>query len=160
MKKIFGWVALLMGMVTGANAQVNDTIQRAAGNDLYQGITRKLPYRQMVTPHGVQVTFAKTVHIIFPSAGGGAGFAVRGFGKQLDYRRESGRCGERDPGEGGDRGVSGGNELFRHLRGREFLFIQCPVCARAGDAEHRDEGFFGERGHDGLFAYPHEHPFP
>lgn len=68
MKKIFGWVTLLMGMVTGANAQVNDTIQRAAGNDLYQGITRKLPYRQMVTPHGVQVTFAKTVHIIFPSA--------------------------------------------------------------------------------------------
>ena len=68
MKKIFGWVALLMGMVTGANAQVNDTIQRAAGNDLYQGITRKLPYRQMVTPYGVQVTFAKTVHIIFPSA--------------------------------------------------------------------------------------------
>ena len=68
MKKIFGWGALLMGMVTGANAQVNDTIQRAAGNDLYQGITRKLPYRQMVTPHGVQVTFAKTVHIIFPSA--------------------------------------------------------------------------------------------
>lgn len=68
MKKIFGWVALLVGMVTGANAQVNDTIQRAAGNDLYQGITRKLPYRQMVTPHGVQVTFAKTVHIIFPSA--------------------------------------------------------------------------------------------
>lgn len=68
MKKIFGWVVLLMGMVTGANAQVNDTIQRAAGNDLYQGITRKLPYRQMVTPHGVQVTFAKTVHIIFPSA--------------------------------------------------------------------------------------------
>lgn len=59
MKKIFGWVALLMGMVTGANAQVNDTIQRVTGNDLYQGITRKLPYRQMVTPHGVQVTFAK-----------------------------------------------------------------------------------------------------
>lgn len=68
MKKIFGWVALLMSMVTGASAQVNDTIQRAAGNDLYQGITRKLSYRQMVTPHGVQVTFAKTVHIIFPSA--------------------------------------------------------------------------------------------
>ena len=68
MKKIFGWVALLVGMVTGANAQVNDTIQRTTGNDLYQGITWKLPYRQMVTPHGVQVTFAKTVHIIFPSA--------------------------------------------------------------------------------------------
>lgn len=68
MKRFFGLVALLMGMVTGANAQVNDTIQRVAGNDLYQGMTRKLPYRQMVTPYGVQVTFSKTVHIIFPSA--------------------------------------------------------------------------------------------
>lgn len=68
MKRFLGLVALLMGMVTGASAQVNDTIQRVAGNDLYQGMTRKLPYRQMVTPYGVQVTFAKTVHIIFPSA--------------------------------------------------------------------------------------------
>ena len=41
-----------MGMVTGANAQVNDTIQRVTGNDLYQGDYRKLPYRQMVTPTG------------------------------------------------------------------------------------------------------------
>ena len=68
MKRFLGLVALLMGMVTGANAQVNDTIQRTTGNDLYQGMTRKLPYRQMVTPYGVQVTFSKTVHIIFPSA--------------------------------------------------------------------------------------------
>lgn len=57
-----------MGAVMCVNAQVNDTIQTVAGNDLYQGITQKLPYRQMVTPFGVQVTFAKTVHIIFPSA--------------------------------------------------------------------------------------------
>ena len=68
MKKILGLVALLMGVVMGANAQVNDTVQTVAGNDLYQGITQKLPYRQMVTPYGVQVTFSKTVHIIFPSA--------------------------------------------------------------------------------------------
>lgn len=63
MKKIFGWVALLVGMVTGANAQVNDTIRRTTGNDLYQGITRKLPYRQMVTPHGVQAAI-----VFFPRA--------------------------------------------------------------------------------------------
>lgn len=53
--------ALLMGAIMCVNAQVNDTIQRVAGNDLYRGMTRKLPYRQMVTPYGVQVTFAKTV---------------------------------------------------------------------------------------------------
>ena len=67
MKRFLGLVALFVGAVMCASAQVNDTIQWVAGNDLYQGITRKLPYRQMVTPYGVQVTFAKTVHIIFPS---------------------------------------------------------------------------------------------
>ncbi len=154
MKKIFGWVALLMGMVTGANAQVNDTIQRVTGNDLSGDYTEATLPADGYAPRGAgDVRQDGAYHL--PLGG-----AVRGLGKQLDYRRESGRCGERDPGEGDDRGVSGGNELFRHLRGREFLFVQCPVCARAGDAEHRDEGFFGERGHDGLFAYPHEHPFP
>lgn len=59
--------ALILGVVS-VKAQVNDTVCHVSGNDLYQGITRKLPYRQMVTPYGVQVTFAKTVHIIFPSA--------------------------------------------------------------------------------------------
>lgn len=59
--------ALLLG-VCAANAQTPDTVKYAAGNDLYRGITRKLPYRQMVTPYGVEVTFAKTVHIIFPAA--------------------------------------------------------------------------------------------
>ena len=60
MKKILGLVALVMGAVMCVNAQVNDTVRTVAGNDLYQGITQKLPYRQMVTPFGVQVTFAKT----------------------------------------------------------------------------------------------------
>ena len=67
MKQIFVMFALLLG-VCAANAQETDTEKYAAGNDLYQGITRKLPYRQMVTPYGVEVTFAKTVHIIFPAA--------------------------------------------------------------------------------------------
>ena len=67
MKQIFVTCALLLG-VCAANAQETDTVKYAAGNDLYRGITRKLPYRQMVTPYGVEVTFAKTVHIIFPAA--------------------------------------------------------------------------------------------
>ena len=67
MKQIFVMFALLLG-VCAANAQTTDTVKYVTGNDLYQGITRKLPYRQMVTPYGVEVTFAKTVHIIFPAA--------------------------------------------------------------------------------------------
>ena len=60
MKQIFVMFALLLG-VCAANAQETDTVKYAAGNDLYRGITRKLPYRQMVTPYGVEVTFAKTL---------------------------------------------------------------------------------------------------
>ena len=56
MKKLMILFALVLGVVS----------VKAQSNDLYQGITKKLPYRQMVTPYGVQVTFAKTVHIIFP----------------------------------------------------------------------------------------------
>lgn len=58
MKQIFVMFALLLG-VCAANAQTTDTVKYAAGNDLYRGITRKLPYRQMVTPYGVEVTFAR-----------------------------------------------------------------------------------------------------
>ena len=49
MKKLMILFALIMGVVS----------VKAQSNDLYQGITKKLPYRQMVTPYGVQVTFAK-----------------------------------------------------------------------------------------------------
>lgn len=57
MKKLIIMFALVIGAVT----------VKAQSNDLFQGITQKFPYVQMVTPYGVQVTFAKTVHIIFPS---------------------------------------------------------------------------------------------
>jgi len=43
------------------NAQTNT-------GDLYEGLTRKLPYDRMIPPYGLEVTFDKTVHIIFPSA--------------------------------------------------------------------------------------------
>ena len=42
MKKLMILFALIMGVVS----------MKAQSNDLYQGITKKLPYRQMVTPYG------------------------------------------------------------------------------------------------------------
>lgn len=35
--------------------------------DLYYGLTRKLMYDRMIPPHGIEVTFEKTIHLIFPS---------------------------------------------------------------------------------------------
>ena len=41
--------------------------QQSSG-DLYEGLTRKITYDRMIPPYGLEVTFDKTVHIIFPSA--------------------------------------------------------------------------------------------
>ena len=35
--------------------------------DLYHGLTKKLTFDRMVPPHGLEVTYDKTVHVIFPS---------------------------------------------------------------------------------------------
>jgi conjugative transposon TraN protein len=37
------------------------------GGDLFSGYTRTIPYERMIPPYGLQVTFGKTVHIIFPA---------------------------------------------------------------------------------------------
>lgn len=38
-----------------------------SSGDLYRGMTRGLMYDRMIPPHGIEVTFDKTTHIIFPS---------------------------------------------------------------------------------------------
>ena len=83
MKKVIIMFALAMGIVT-ANAQENVTVgenngseqptltkevypQKEADGDLYHGLTKKLTFDRMVPPHGLEVTYDKTVHVIFPS---------------------------------------------------------------------------------------------
>ncbi len=41
--------------------------QKEADGDLYHGLTRKLTFDRMIPPHGLEVTYGKTVHILFPS---------------------------------------------------------------------------------------------
>lgn len=36
--------------------------------DLYHGLTHKLSFDRMIPPHGLEVTYDKTVHVIFPAA--------------------------------------------------------------------------------------------
>ncbi len=42
--------------------------QAEADGDLYHGLTRKLTFDRMIPPHGLEVTYDKTVHVIFPAA--------------------------------------------------------------------------------------------
>ena len=62
MKKVFAILALMMGIVSVITAQTNNT------GDLFEGYTQKIAYDRMVPPHGLEVTFDKTSHVIFPAA--------------------------------------------------------------------------------------------
>lgn len=45
-----------------------DVYPQQEDGDLYHGLTRKLTFDRMVPPYGLEVTYDKTTHIIFPSA--------------------------------------------------------------------------------------------
>ncbi|MCM1107902.1 MAG: conjugative transposon protein TraN [Clostridium sp.] len=83
MKKIFVMFALMTGAVASAFAQnvadstsavthdatlTADIYPGQEDGDLYHGLTRKLTFDRMVPPYGLEVTYGKTTHIIFPSA--------------------------------------------------------------------------------------------
>lgn len=73
MKKYFLMFAFI-ATVFAANAQevTKETVTviqtTPTTGDYYQGFTRPLTFDRMIPPHALEVTFSKTVHIIFPSA--------------------------------------------------------------------------------------------
>jgi len=60
MKKLILLFILFMGVMSAANAQESN-------GDLYQGLIRKITLDRMIPPYGLEVTYDKTVHIIFPA---------------------------------------------------------------------------------------------
>lgn len=82
MKKIFVMFALMTGAVSAFAQNAVDSISAKTDRvtmtrelypgqedgDLYHGLTRKLTFDRMVPPYGLEVTYDKTTHIIFPSA--------------------------------------------------------------------------------------------
>lgn len=82
MKQIFVMLALVLGTVSAfaqnagdSTATVNNDVTLTADvypqqedGDLYHGLTRKLTFDRMIPPYGLEVTYDKTTHIIFPSA--------------------------------------------------------------------------------------------
>ena len=82
MKKIFVMFALMTDAVSAFAQNAADSISAETGRvtmtrelypgqedgDLYHGLTRKLTFDRMVPPYGLEVTYDKTTHIIFPSA--------------------------------------------------------------------------------------------
>lgn len=69
MKRVFLMLALVVGVMTAANAQeienketVNETVTTSPSTgDYYQGFTRPLTFDRMIPPYALEVTFNKTV---------------------------------------------------------------------------------------------------
>lgn len=60
MKKILMMFFALLTGVVAAHAQ-------QSSGDYFEGLSRKIGFSRMIPPHGLEITYDKTVHIIFPS---------------------------------------------------------------------------------------------
>jgi conjugative transposon TraN protein len=70
MKQIFLTLALVASIFT---VKAQDTVQgknmsKPTTGDLFNGFTRPLTFDRMIPPYALEVTFNKTVHVIFPAA--------------------------------------------------------------------------------------------
>lgn len=59
MKKILILTAALLGM--------NAVQAQQSSGDWFEGLSRKIGFSRMIPPHGLEITYDKTVHVIFPS---------------------------------------------------------------------------------------------
>lgn len=78
MKKYIIAFALVLTTIT-VNAQIEATSPKGIQEDLqqvlkptygdfYEGLSKKITFDRMIPPYGLEVTFDKTVHIIFPAS--------------------------------------------------------------------------------------------
>lgn len=82
MKQIFVMFALVLGTMSAFAQNGTDNVSEENNSvtmskdvypqqedgDLYHGLTKKLTFDRMIPPYGLEVTYDKTTHIIFPSA--------------------------------------------------------------------------------------------
>src|SRR5665648_498874 len=71
MKRIFIILTFMAGaFVVSAQEKTNGNSVKTmpSTSDYFQGLTRPLTFDKMIPPYALEVTFDKTVHIIFPAA--------------------------------------------------------------------------------------------
>lgn len=66
LKRIIPILAIVLGITSAVNAQEMKQVEQQ-DSTLYNGFTKQISFEQMIPPHGLQVTFDKTVHLIFPA---------------------------------------------------------------------------------------------
>jgi conjugative transposon TraN protein len=72
--KRFIFALAMIGCIFTANAQEVETTQETKNvsspskGDYFDGLTRPVTFNRMIPPYALEITFSKTVHIIFPAA--------------------------------------------------------------------------------------------
>ena len=63
-------VVLASSFISIAQEKAKDNPEKSkpSTGDYFQGLTRPLTFDKMIAPYALEVTFSKTVHIIFPAA--------------------------------------------------------------------------------------------
>ena len=54
---------MMFALLTGFMA----AYAQQSGGDYFEGLSRKIGFSRMIPPHGLEITYDKTVHVIFPS---------------------------------------------------------------------------------------------
>ena len=54
---------MMFALLTGFMA----AYAQQSGGDYFEGLSRKIGFSRMILPHGLEITYDKTVHVIFPS---------------------------------------------------------------------------------------------
>lgn len=75
-KYIIAFVLVLTTIVAHAQTEIstNDMqedlqqVLKPTYGDYYEGLSKKITFDRMIPPYGLEVTFDKTVHIIFPAS--------------------------------------------------------------------------------------------
>lgn len=67
MKHLFLMLAIVASAIS---VRAQDTVPQTmpSTGDLFEGFTRPLTFNRMIPPYGLEITFSKTVHLIFPAA--------------------------------------------------------------------------------------------
>lgn len=100
-KKMFLFCALLMGAAAA--------VAQPSGGDRFEGLTRKIGFSRMIPPHGLEITYDKTVHVIFPSP---VRYVDLGSENLIAGKADGG--GERNPREGREKELPRRDEHERH----------------------------------------------
>lgn len=77
-KYMIAFALMILGVSLNINAQTElnpkemqedlQQVLKPTYGDYYEGLTKKITFDRMIPPYGLEVTFDKTVHIIFPAA--------------------------------------------------------------------------------------------